>query len=55
MKSKMVYSSPASKENALKLISEAIEKIQNKINLLTERIKEHQMCSICDSFDNKTT
>jgi SNF2 family DNA or RNA helicase len=55
MKSKMVYSTSASKKNALKVISEAIDKIQNKINLLTERIKEHEMCSICfDSFENKT-
>ena len=55
MKSKMVYSTSASKENALKVISEAIDKIQNKINLLTERIKEHEMCSICfDNFENKT-
>ena len=55
MKSKMTYSSPASKKNALKIISETIEKIQNKINMLTERIKDHQMCSICfDNFENKT-
>jgi hypothetical protein len=55
MKSKMTYSSKAAKEQSLTKISQDISTIQNKIQMLTDRIKEHDLCSVCfDDIENKT-
>jgi hypothetical protein len=55
MKIQMTFSSKAAKEISLTRISKEISTIQNKIQMLTDRIKDQGLCSVCcDDIDNKT-
>ena len=55
MKEQLKYKTIKSKEKALKNLEIRISDINNKINLIEERIKDSEMCGIClDDFTNKS-
>ena len=51
-KSKMHYSSPKSKKESLEKITAKIQELEMKKKMITQRISENDMCSIC--FDTAT-
>lgn len=54
-KSKMIYSSKKTKEEALTKIQEKIKELERKKRMLIDRISENDMCSICfDTASNPT-
>jgi len=55
MKENIIYTSDEYKATVLEKIDEKIKEVQHKIKVLTDRIKENDMCAICyDTITNQT-